>query len=313
MRADRVFFAPGELGLAFNGDESQAIGASPMLPSTLVSAVTELLSQDEIRDLPNSRPRIVRHEHDGVDYVVEVTRQSGGIAIGVRLAKTTLRRDPSESPRGSLRDSTRKAQPAQPLLEAREPSLPPPPPTREPPTRALPLLEAATPTREVPAVTRPDDGPARRGSKRLRAAKRTVRVEVDDEGVPLDATAIDLDMQLPDEPGKFARRTSKPFKRPVIPDAPAPTPAGERVYETRVIPRAGRPTTDAEILGAPLGAHVTFLFAPSGFSLVTSDGAVVLGPSDITAIAGELYVGPSMKLRIAQGPKESIVTFYRRR
>ena len=63
-----------------------------MARSLLVGAVSELLSQDEIRDLPSNRPRIVRHEHDGVEYVLELVRQGGGIGVGVRRATTTLRR-----------------------------------------------------------------------------------------------------------------------------------------------------------------------------------------------------------------------------
>jgi len=268
-RADRVFFAPGEVGLAFDGEVSRPVG-DPVARSMLASAVSELLSQEEIRDLPSNRPRIVRHEHDGVDYVIELVRQGTGIGVGVRRAKTTLRREgASESPRDL-------------------------PPRRE---------EAAIP------MPRPEQ--PRPGSKRLRAVreKRTVRVELDDDGVPLDATAIDVDV-LPGEVGRIARRTSKPFKRPAVP----PVQPSERVYETRIIPRAGRPTTDAEIKGAPAGAHVTFLIAPGGFTLVSErDGSVVVGAIDYAPISGELYLAPWMTLRIDQGAKESVVTFYRHR
>ena len=79
-----------------------------------------------------------------------------------------------------------------------------------------------------------------------------------------------------------------------------------------MIPRAGVIATNTEIAGSPGGAHVTFLFAPSGFShVIESEGAVVIQKTDDAAIRGELYVAPNMKLRVAQGPKESVVTFYR--
>ena len=169
-------------------------------------------------------------------------------------------------------------------------------------------------------------------SKRLRAVRdrRTVRVDVDEDGVPLDATAIDLDVLMPGEPAKTPRRASKPLKRPSLSSARPTQPAlpaaaqapseapsellasRERAYETRIIPRAGRSTAEAEIAGGTSGAHVTFLFAPGGYALLDRDGSiVVVGGADHPAIGGELFVAPSMKLRISQGPRESIVTFYR--
>jgi hypothetical protein len=299
-RAERVFFAPGEVGLAFdNDDESRPVG-DPVARSMLADAVSELLSHEEIQELPSNRPRIVRHEHEGAAYVIELVRGSGGgIALGVRVAKATFRRDPGESPRDPQRDSVRNAQ----LEEA---SL------RDATIGGAPRAIA------MPAPAPAEEGPTRRASKRLRAAKRTVRVELDDEGVPLDATAIDLDGILPGG-GPPRRRTSKPFKRPDVAAALAyaqhvqpAAPPGEHVYETRIIPRAGTPATDLEIAGSPSGAHVTFLIAPGGFSLVTErNGAVTVGAIDYAAISGALYIAPTMKLRFEQGAKEGIVTFYR--
>jgi hypothetical protein len=298
-RAERVFFAPGEVGQALDGNVSRPIDGGPMAPSVLLRAASELLSQDEVQSLPTSRPRIVRHEHDGDDYVIEVARQPAGVAIGVRLAKSTLRRDPepTREPRiGSVRQS-------------------PPEPLPLTPAEPLPLM---TPM-EMPAVTPEaiDEAPPRRGSRRFRAMreKHTIRVELDDEGNPIDSTAIDLDAKAPGEPAKApaeppkpTRRLSKPFKRA----SSMHMQAGGRVYETRMIPRAGQIATNTEIAGSPHGAYVTFLFAPSGFSLVLEgEGAVVIAKTDDAAIRGELYVGPTMKLRVVQGPKESLVTFYR--
>ncbi len=316
--AERVLFGPGEVAVAFDGGDSRPVGSDPWARSLLFEAVSELLSQDEIRELPLSRPRIVRHEHEGVDYVIELGRRAGGIAVGVRLGRATLRRDPSVA---ASRDSFRE-----PLRTA----------------AVAPVLAAATPAETLP----------RPPSKRLRAIrdKRTVRVDLDEEGVPLDAT-LDLEALLPPEPAKGpVRRLSKPHRRPSLSnvratlpalpaaaapeafvdllaempaEAPAEVPASGvqdsgvqdsagRVYETRILPRAGRPTTEAEIAGGPSGAHVTFLFAPGGYALLAADGAiVVVGSGDHAAIGGELFVAPSMKLRINQGPRESIVTFYR--
>jgi hypothetical protein len=326
-RATRVFFAPGEVGQAFEGEEARPLDGDPVPPSVLVEAALELLSQDEIRSLPSNRPRIVRHEHDGADYVIEVVRQPGGVALGVRLAKSTLRRDAPESSRDPLRDSVRRPMEPEPARRPMEPEpltgaakRPAPAPAAmepEPLTslskRAAAPPPAAPPPAPAPAPAEAEEAPVRRGSRRFRAPreKHTIRVDLDEEGVPLDATAIDLHVSIPNEPVKqqHARRSSKGFKRPTINLAKAT----DRTYETRIVPRAGQAATNTEIAGAPTGAYVTFLFAPSGFSLVMEgEGAVVMAKTDDAAVRGELYVAPSMKLRIAQGPKESIVTFYRR-
>ena len=331
-RAERVLFAPGEVALAFNDGESRALGREPWARSVLFEAVSELLSQDEIRELPNNRPRIVRHEYDGVDYVIELARQGGGIALGVRLGRGTLRRDPMVgASRESFRAQVRPAESAVP----REPVAP------------------------VAPVAQPNEALTKSPSKRFRALRdrRTVRVELDDEGNAIDPMAFEAAVPMAEEaPKPPPKRPSKPVRRPSLSNARATKPAHaiaaaaaaaaalpppaaaaaaatpasrpssppaapteellyeELVYETRIIPRAGRPTTEADIAGGTSGTHVTFLFAPGGYALVSEeDGSVVVvGASDQVSIGGDLFVAPSMKLRINQGPRESIVTFFRR-
>ncbi len=99
--AERAYFAPNEQGIFFDGDAKRPIPGAPIRGATILEAVSELLSHDDISGL-SSRPRIVRHEHDGQDFVLEIVRQANGIALGIRHA--------SKGARG-LRDSARKDDP----------------------------------------------------------------------------------------------------------------------------------------------------------------------------------------------------------
>lgn len=190
--AERVFFAPGEVGSALNGEVRSALGGGPVEASRILAAVAEVLSQDELGDLPTNRPRIVRHEHGGDEYVLEVVRQEGGIALGIRFAAPRPMRTPTyrEPGRDPARDSVREA-PAEPA-----------------PFSSAGPEAAAEPEQEAAAVA----------PVRVRAPKRTVRVELDDEGNPVDSVAIAL--SLP----RFGAVRPAPAPAPV-PPAPAPAPA----------------------------------------------------------------------------------------
>ena len=102
--AERVFFAPNEQGVLFDGEARRAVPGGPIRGATILEAVSELLSQDDISGL-SSRPRIVRHEHDGEDFVLEIVRQANGIALGIR---------PAARPARALRDSVRREDPPSP-------------------------------------------------------------------------------------------------------------------------------------------------------------------------------------------------------
>ena len=99
--AERVFFAPNEQGVVLDGDAKRPMPGGPVHGATILEAVSELLSQDDIQGLSN-RPRIVRHEHDGEELVFEIVRQTNGIALGIRQASRPAR---------GLRDSVRRDDP----------------------------------------------------------------------------------------------------------------------------------------------------------------------------------------------------------
>ncbi len=122
--AERVFFAPNEQGVLFDGEARRAVPGGPVRGATILEAVSELLSQDDIAGL-SSRPRIVRHEHDGEDFILEIVRQPSGIAVAIR---------PAAKPVRSLRDSVRREEPSSPRLDQRRdaPPSPSPAPARSP-------------------------------------------------------------------------------------------------------------------------------------------------------------------------------------
>ena len=81
--AERVFFSPNEHGVVVDGDAKRPLPGGPVQGATILEAVSELLSQDDIDALSN-RPRVIRYEHDGEELVFEIVRQTSGIALGIR-------------------------------------------------------------------------------------------------------------------------------------------------------------------------------------------------------------------------------------
>jgi hypothetical protein len=254
-KAERLVFAPGEVPHAFQGDRSWPLDGARVRAATLMEALSEILSQDELESIPSNRARIVRHEHEGAHYVIEVARENGAVQLAVRHAKPTLRKE-------SIREA---------------PQAPP-----------------------------------------RKAEKRTVRVDLDDEGnmVESEAAVADLGRRqtIPRLPtpestrasNEAAKRDTKQVKRA----SRAAMNAARRAHQTIVIPPKGTPANNAVISGDPNGAHITFLYAPGGFALESTAGVVTATP-DHAVVRGELYVPPSMKLRVLQGTKESIVSYYR--
>jgi twitching motility protein PilT len=85
--ADRVLFAPNEAPQAIDGDAKRALPGGATKPRMIAEALGELLSNDDIDGLPTNRPRIVRHEQDGEQFILEVVKQPTGIAVTVRFGQ----------------------------------------------------------------------------------------------------------------------------------------------------------------------------------------------------------------------------------
>jgi twitching motility protein PilT len=159
--ADRVFFAPNDHGYALDGEAKRQVPGGPVHGQVLLAAVSELLSHDDITDLSSTRPRIVRHEHDGEDFVLEIVRHGAGVALGIRQAPRANRPAPKPAPAA-----------AKPRLTRATPN----------PARLSKRLRGAS--QRPPAA-----GPAPAPAPVLGSDKRTVRAEVDEEGNIIEASA----------------------------------------------------------------------------------------------------------------------------
>ena len=81
--AEKVLFTPNESPQAIDGDAKRALPGGATKPKMIAEALGELLSNDDIDGLPTNRARIVRHEQDGEQYILEVVKQATGIAVTV--------------------------------------------------------------------------------------------------------------------------------------------------------------------------------------------------------------------------------------
>ena len=214
--AERIFLAPGEIGYAYTGEARRPIDGGALNASLLLEAIAEVISHDELRDLPGNRPRIVRHEHGGEGYVLEIVRQSGGIGLGIRFASARPVRTPTfrETSRDSVRESAKETPIEKPV--------------------------------ETPVET-PVEKPrslSRRKMPAMRADKRTVRIELDDEGNPVDSVAIDFDPPPP-------RMTPAERK------AAAKLPAGIHAIDTKRLQRQvpNGPSEPEPLRSEPAMAH----------------------------------------------------------
>jgi putative hydrolases of HD superfamily len=168
-----------------------------------MEAIAEVLSHDELRDLPSNRPRIVRHEHAGDDYVLEIVRQSSGVAIGIRFATARPLRVPTfrDSSRDASRDSAAREPPKETSSDAPKDSV------REPP-KELPPEKPRTLSRRF-----------RASQNKLNALKfadkRTMRVELDEEGNPIDSVAVEIEIRRPTTEAKPEAKPEAQAKDPL--------------------------------------------------------------------------------------------------
>ncbi len=156
-KADELRLMPGELPCVITDGQRRDVASQPMNARLILSAASELLSQEELADLPSQRPRTVRHEQDDVLYVIEISRGAAGIGLVIRPAKKAHRIEVSREVGAKARRASRPPRPpsAQALqVTPNEPPAPVPQRAPEPPRSGPDLHQPITPA-PPPDPTRP--------------------------------------------------------------------------------------------------------------------------------------------------------------
>jgi twitching motility protein PilT len=91
-KADELRLTPGEPPCVTTEGKRRDVASQPMNARLIMAAASDLLSQEELADLPSQRPRTVRHEHADVLYVIEIAKTTAGIAMVIRPAKPNPQR-----------------------------------------------------------------------------------------------------------------------------------------------------------------------------------------------------------------------------
>jgi twitching motility protein PilT len=89
--ADELRLVPGEPPCVTVDGKRRDLASQPMNARLIQAAASDLLSQSELAELPNARPRTVRHEHGDILYVIEITKTPNGIGMAIRPAKPVVR------------------------------------------------------------------------------------------------------------------------------------------------------------------------------------------------------------------------------
>jgi len=92
--ADELRLVPGDVPHVIAGGKRRDLATQPMSAHLIFQAASELLSQEEIDELPRNRPRIVRHDHGDTSYLVEVGRAANGICLAIRPSRGPASRPP---------------------------------------------------------------------------------------------------------------------------------------------------------------------------------------------------------------------------
>src|SRR4051812_7784392 len=92
IAADELRLTSAETPHIVDGGQKRSIGSTPISTEVILATAAEVLSQEDLDDLPAQRPRVIRHEHNGETWVIEVGRVATGVSLAVRRARPVVAR-----------------------------------------------------------------------------------------------------------------------------------------------------------------------------------------------------------------------------
>lgn len=85
-KADELRLTPDAVPFVIMEGVRRDVSSQPVNARLILAAASELLPHDDLRDLPSQRPRMVRHEHADVHYIIEIWRENAGLGLRIRPA-----------------------------------------------------------------------------------------------------------------------------------------------------------------------------------------------------------------------------------
>ncbi len=90
--ADELRLTSGEIPYVLMDGKRRSIGAQSVDTRFIIAAASEVMSHEELEDLPLHRPRVVRHAHRGDTWLIEVARAGEGVSLVIRSTRSTIAR-----------------------------------------------------------------------------------------------------------------------------------------------------------------------------------------------------------------------------
>ncbi len=281
-KAEELRLTPGEPPRVTASGERRDLASMPMNARLIMAAASDLLSQEELADLPSQRPRTVRHEHGDVLYVIEIGRIAAGIELVIRPAKAAPQR--IQLPRDAPRDIGPKSKRSRQM--------------RAPSTATMKEAAASIITRNAPVMPAESDS-----SKRLPDPTRptvTIAKKATPEERPATDRADRADREAPPATAAAPAAPAAPGSAPRAPDsAPAVVPLAAPAASAA---RGGSARVD-KLLRAMLDAKASDLHLSAGNHPVMrvhgeihfSKEQPVLSTSEVTALVQEIMTDKAKK------------------
>ena len=92
LPAEELRLTTGESPYIVNAGEKRTIGSQAMTTQLILATAAEVVSQEDLAELPLARARVVRHEHGGESWVIEVSRVRSGVSLAIRRARAVVAR-----------------------------------------------------------------------------------------------------------------------------------------------------------------------------------------------------------------------------